>query len=343
MNHLVQSRSIGGSSINRTDRDTAMYSFINGWLKSNGNQGTSSNYASKQKIYREWMVKYGLNVISPSIEGICHFLIWLKLGKGSSLSTIEGYISAIADIYRHDEIGRNISHHPLVRDIVKVVKNNSVSPSAKLPLDEGIYERIVAFVNWSSYESVRNYSMLLLAYALMRRESEIVTIQASDIQFIQRGVHDFVLSVDVSVVKQRIQRKENKLISPSTLPHMDVIRVIAHFCSLRLSGAKTFFHVVGEDKQLSPSTPNHILKNMLKQAGYSEAQISSFGSQSCRRGGASAAAAMGVPVYLIQQYGTWKSDCVKRYLIPTPQSILSVTSHMNFKKQRTLCEGMTCK
>lgn len=70
---------------------------------------------------------------------------------------------------------------------------------------------------------------------------------------------------------------------------------------------------------LSTTTMNVRLRAALRRAGINEGALHLFGMHSLRRGGATDAAAAGVPVRLIMLQGRWKSDCVRRYLYALPQ------------------------
>ena len=69
-----------------------------------------------------------------------------------------------------------------------------------------------------------------------------------------------------------------------------------------------------QDRPLTSQRFNEIFRSLLKQSGLNP---SHFPSHSLRSGAASTAANSGVPAWLIQKLGRWKSGCYKTY-IPRP-------------------------
>ena len=69
-----------------------------------------------------------------------------------------------------------------------------------------------------------------------------------------------------------------------------------------------------QDRPLTSQRFNEIFRSLLKQSGLNP---SHFSSNSLRSGAASTAANSGVPAWLIQKLGRWKSGCYKTY-IPRP-------------------------
>ena len=57
-------------------------------------------------------------------------------------------------------------------------------------------------------------------------------------------------------------------------------------------------------------------------------QNKKFTGHSFRRGGATALAAKGVPDWVIQMLGRWKSDSYKKYIGCQPQQICEFVKHM---------------
>ena len=77
---------------------------------------------------------------------------------------------------------------------------------------------------------------------------------------------------------------------------------------------------------MSYSRANELLKKELKKEGLDSKQYS---VHSLRSGGASAAAALGVPDRLFQRHGGWRSEAAKNnYLKETLDSLLLVAKAM---------------
>ena len=67
-----------------------------------------------------------------------------------------------------------------------------------------------------------------------------------------------------------------------------------------------------------------MVKNWLGKVGVADTHM--YGSHSCRKGGATAAAAAGVEERLIRRHGNWRSECVHIYIAETLKNKLSVSS-----------------
>ena len=70
-------------------------------------------------------------------------------------------------------------------------------------------------------------------------------------------------------------------------------------------------------KPLTPRAFNEVFRNLVHRSGLNPKK---FSSHSLRSGAASTAAECGVPSWLIQKLGRWKSGCYKNY-IPDPQKL----------------------
>jgi hypothetical protein len=75
--------------------------------------------------------------------------------------------------------------------------------------------------------------------------------------------------------------------------------------------------------KLAPTTPNHAIKRLLPAVGVKDPE--NYGSHSCRRGGATAAAASGVEERLIKRLGNWRFDAVHLYITESLANRLSVS------------------
>ena len=94
-----------------------------------------------------------------------------------------------------------------------------------------------------------------------------------------------------------------------------LLRIEAH------PDAKFFFHSSKKPyKGLSPTTPNSILKKMLVRIGVDPGP---YGSHSCRRGGATAAAFGKVSKRVLKRHGNWRSDAVDIYIGDDAVELLS--------------------
>ena len=96
---------------------------------------------------------------------------------------------------------------------------------------------------------------------------------------------------------------------------------------MRTADAKYLFHSSQRrsdiKKRMATQTANSRLKIWMARIGVDPTM---YGSHSCRRGGATAAAAAGVAQRLLMRHGRWKSNCVQLYIVDSLLNRLSVTT-----------------
>ena len=95
-------------------------------------------------------------------------------------------------------------------------------------------------------------------------------------------------------------------LAPLAQVEMYLARIEAH------PEAKFFFHSMRKPyKKLSAKTPNSILKKWLVRIGVDPKL---YGSHSCRKGGATAAASKKICKRVLKRHGNWRSDAVDIYI-----------------------------
>jgi integrase len=104
------------------------------------------------------------------------------------------------------------------------------------------------------------------------------------------------------------------------------LRELAYQVGGAIDTRAVFCRSFGQQQALSKTTVGIRLKKALAQAGVRAAHL--YAAHSLRRGGATHAAATGVPTRLIQAMGRWKSDAVRQYLYCTPAQLFQASQHM---------------
>lgn len=293
------------------------------------NQGTVSGYNSYQKSFIEYCLANGFDYTKPNIDYLCKYLMHKFFeAKWTSASTFNQARSAISDYYRYS-FNTRIGESDLVCATIHNIAQHCRQPTQKQPLTSQIIMRICAVININNKEQVRNYYMMLLMMAAFLREAEIVSLEMARIKILYDNTNTGI-GIEIEHIPFKKKNKEyvKKFISsaPSNLV-MDVITW--HKCYMKyvdINSSLYLFHDLSSGGQLSAKTPWHIFKRLFELAGLDFRQ---YGSQSARRGGATAAFEAGISVEMIKQHGNWASDAVERYLRPSQQVLFKTTSFLN--------------
>ena len=92
------------------------------------------------------------------------------------------------------------------------------------------------------------------------------------------------------------------------------VRAFKNLIRLVPGGPQDPLFCIKRDKKLLPMTYKTVQVRLKQLVGVTGRAPEAYSSHSLRRGGATFAAAAGVPRHCIQQVGDWKSDAVDQYL-----------------------------
>lgn len=169
----------------------------------------------------------------------------------------------------------------------------------------------------------RDIAWILLAFAGFLRSTEVLNLRASDVDFPQSSRTKSIGWVNIRHSKTDVYREGHKIPIPQSLSPLCPLSALRKYfdaAGIEYNSEQLIFRTVisknGEcqlsEKQLSYNVARKRFKSILKRAGIPP---QNFGLHSLRSGGASAAAAAGVPHQLIKMHGRWKSDLSKaRYI-----------------------------
>ncbi|XP_064100768.1 uncharacterized protein LOC135211385 [Macrobrachium nipponense] len=139
-------------------------------------------YQLKWDVFRRWCRNQKLSSSSTSVTQIADFLFFPREKCGLAVSTIKGYRSMLASVFRHRAL--NISEdkdlHDLIRSFETTKKVSNLTPSWNLDV-------VLLFLRSSRFEppqsaSFRDLTMkslFLMALALAKRVSELQALEGS--------------------------------------------------------------------------------------------------------------------------------------------------------------------
>jgi integrase len=180
---------------------------------------------------------------------------------------------------------------------------------------------IIERTDTESAIGLRDVTAFVVAFFGFLRRSEVVQIQKSHVVVRPEYAMVFIpasktdqFGVGMWIV---LARREDLLCPVSWLEKL----------LNRLDGGKWLFRGTRgqkgfSDNQLSFTAFNKRVKEAVKLIGLNPKH---FAGHSFRRGGATAAAAAGVPGRVIKRHGRWASDCYERYVEESLGSLLAIT------------------
>lgn len=262
----------------------------------------------------------------PTPARVAQFLIGCARSN-YALSTIRNSVSALqrwaADSYAQDGLG----HDPLVVRAMKVAGRMAVlTKRQKLPLTAGQLKRIIDYVYRAepAYIAARDSALFQVGWAGMLRSSELVGLCWEHVQFPQQGGVMLYLpqsKTDPGQGSWVLLAAGSAGISPAL-----ALRQLRLFVGGSMAKGPVFLPKVGAVKALAKATVAVRLRKALQRTGVENWEW--YAAHSLRRGGATHAAAAGVPLRFIMLMGRWKSDVVREYMYYTPQQVLEASHKM---------------
>ena len=299
--------------------------FLKEFVDSAGNKGTAKSYTRYQVAFREFCGLRRLSTEDPLALG-AFYVHCLEVNRYAS-KTLGVVASAVAKLFHFESAKPH--QDPLVKETLKAAQARAKQAVSKKPLSIRHLDAMAMCVK-PHFESVRNFFMLLLMTAGMMRESEVVNLRADQVwveEFEKGGSALFVF-----VWKSKTDTAERGHTVVLAEPENSRLNAVKWFHlyvrireAARLDSAWLLYNATTGAK-LASTTPNHIIKRLLPEVGVKDPE--NYGSHSCRRGGATAAAASGVEERLIKRHGNWRSDAVHLYIAESLANRLSVSSKM---------------
>jgi integrase len=215
--------------------------------------------------------------------------------RPKSLATLARFLAVLATIHR--EAGHeDPTKHPEVVAVWRVLRRGLRKPQQKA--------RLVLEVLWSaalgqpdSLEGKRDAALLLVAYALMGRRSELVALSDGNLERHADG------SITVRFARTKTQTESENHLPPP------IAAVLERWLEVRPGRARAVFTRLdraGGYERLSSGSVIDIMRRALRRAGV-DLDLSSIGSHSARIGAAYDLAFAGAADSAIMRDGAWKT------------------------------------
>jgi len=287
--------------------------------------------ASTQKVYDVGVRRYMLFCDKlrqprvPNAQVLSQFIIGCARAN-YALSTIRVGVAALQR-WAADEYGVvNLGQDPWVVRAMKVAARLAVlTTQPKLPLSAAQLGALVRQLDAAqSFIGTRDGAMFQVGWAGMLRSSELVGLCWEHVFFPPSG------GVLLYIPQSRTDPGEGAWVRLSAAqaivdPAAALLRLRALVDGAEAAGP-VFRAWVQGSAALAKTTVAIRLRKALEALGV--ANWRAYAAHSLRRGGATHAAAVGVPVRFIMLMGRWSSDMVRQYMYFTPGQVLAASSRM---------------
>jgi integrase len=181
--------------------------------------------------------------------------------------------------------------------------------------------RAIPRVSQDAFVCARDEALFVVGWAGMFRCSELVGIRWEHLHFCSQG------GVMIFVPQSKTDPGEGAwvFLSPGVKEQVGVcpVRALRQLRVLTGGTGYVFTGREGSGQALSKTTVGVRLHKALEAAGVQDWRL--YAAHSLRRGGATHAAKVGIPLRLIQAMGRWKSDAVRMYLYCSPEQLLGAS------------------
>lgn len=301
------------------------------WVEDKRPANTVKLYGTYGEQYRNFARQEELP--ESAEETLAAFMIDAVDRRKLSRSTVTQAIpAAVNHLFRYSPVSApSPTKSVLVREVKKAAERVTKPSRSKLPLTIE-HLRLMARAVTLDRQSIRNFTLIIISFFGMMRESEVVAITAEDIKLTQIENRQ-CLAITVRKAKNdQLYKGHTRILSAGPSPLICPVWWFTMWWLVRAPSAQHIFHNLSQSslgQPLSTATPTHILRSFLAAIGVPATERNLYASHSCRRGGVTAAAAAGVDVRLIARHGNWRSDAILLYVDETAENQMSVTARMH--------------
>lgn len=288
--------------------------------------GTQKTYCQGVKAYSDFIRQcgFGSNSRIPVVSHtlLLGFIAHLAEERGLAFSTINTYAYAVRDwameLGLRDPTRNKHGEQHLYKKLLRGVRRATRKRCrTRRPLKRSHLRKVLTNLHHcglSCSDEAMLRSALLIAFYGFLRTSEYTSSSNNSMYALKFGDVKFIHGKDsrsYSRVKLRLRKSKTSQFADA---FVDIFAQRSAWCPV--SALSRYVQLVKLEKgdPLYPITPqrfNKLFRCALEVSGFDPRQ---FSSHSLRSGGASTAADSGVPSWLIQRLGRWRSDCYKTYI-----------------------------
>ena len=298
-------------------------------------KGTKRTYRAGMVAYENFLRSIKFNQGSRiTHELLLCFIAYLTEDLRLAYATIKVYIYAVRDWalengYKDPTTATGSRRHKYYKFLAGVRRVTRFRKRNRLPLKRKELRLVMHAIARSSQvdsEKILLKAVILIAYYGLLRSSEYTLSRTNADACLRRRDIKFIRDDEdshISRVKLRLRRTKT---SQFDNVYLDIFSTNNEFCPVtalvnytninRGLKSKPLFWSLGEP--LTAARFRYLFKTLLGSAGLNGKRYS---THSLRSGAATVAADAGVPAWIIQRLGRWRSDCYKIYIKNNKRSI----------------------
>lgn len=215
--------------------------------------------------------------------------------KPQSYATLQRFLAVLGTLHREAGLD-DPTKHPEVQAVWRVLRRGLRRPRQKARLNlDTVWKAVDA--QPSTLEGKRDRALLLLAYALMARRSELIALNVQDLERHEDG------SMTV-----RFTRIKTNVGAENHLPR-NIVGILDDWLAVRPTDGPAIFvrlDRAGEQERLSAGSVADIMRRALRKAGV-DLDVRTIGSHSARIGAAYDLALAGAADSAIMRDAGWKT------------------------------------
>lgn len=293
---------------------------------------TVHTYISAYRRWKQWAIQHGVVALPADPVPFALYLVYL-IQQVRSVASVNSIVYGVSWVHKKGGFPEP-SQHPLVKQIVDAARRILAKPATrKTPFDTDLVRRLVQRLQQGNLAELQLATLIALVFFGFLRWDDLSNLTFDSIQF--EGTH---IALFLEKRKNDQFREGSWVFISSSDVQPCPVAVVKKFVEQghHKAGSKLFRRVQHtkngwklKEQGMSYSRANQLLKAELKKEGLNDR---CYSIHSLRSGGASAAAALGVPDRLFQRHGGWRSGTAKNnYLKETLDSLLLVTKAIQNK------------
>lgn len=291
--------------------------------------GTVTTYINAYKAWKRWASSHGICPIPASNITLALYIVFL-IQQERSVSCINSAIYGIDWVHLKNGHAKP-SEHAVIKQVAEAARRILAKPKTrKTPLLASHVKNIIQRLVGGPLGDLQVAAFIVLGFYGFLRWDDLSHITPEDLVF--APTH---LSIFLSKRKNDQFRKGSQVLIARSDDTPCPVAVVEEFLAQGMHDPKTTLwrriqHTKSGHKlrrePMSYSRANQLFKNALKTEGLDP---KCYGLHSLRSGGATTAAAMGIPDRLLQRQGGWRSSRAKNnYIDESVNSLLLVTKSM---------------
>lgn len=255
--------------------------------KANRASATRRAYAADWRTFAAWCASQGVQALPASPEVVTAYLAHLGI-SGVKVATIERAIVSLR--HAHREAGVDWPEHRAIRETMKGLRRTLRTAQKKaMPIQDTDIPALVVGA------SARDRALVLVGWSGAFRRSELVAIDAADLEFSPHGVQ-------ITIPKSKTDQEGEGKVRGIPMGHGPLCPVRALWTYLQEAGISA-----GRVFPLSDRTLVNVLRRLAVKAGLDPARVS---GHSLRAGFMTSAARRGKSLAAIMRQSGHKSERV---------------------------------